>query len=180
MVTAFTETLSETLSLSDNFTRLSKGNILSGIFNIIYDRLISNVNSVVLSDGNTSTIKKYTGAFPESEVKDAGDGSKELFPILVVNSPNLSWEPFTLTKKNVNGTFVIDIYTTKAESSDRFIETIINSLETYRDTLGNVYGITFVNLESTDYDHVMRGKIKIHLRSCTFGFKYKFTKTAGT
>ena len=150
---------------------LTKSTVVNGVFEIIYDRL-ANVTSVTLADSSTSTIQTRTGAFPD---KDIDDSSK--YPILVVNSPNLSWEEFTFTKKQVNGTFSIDIYTTKAEASDLFIDAIINSIETYRNTLGNTYGLVFVNLESTDYDHVMREGIKIHMRSCSFNFKYKFTKT---
>ena len=173
-MTAETKTLSETLSLTDYYSKLSRATILGGVWDIIYDRMGS-VTAVALSDNTTSTIKTYTGAFPD---QDIDDNSK--YPILVVNSPNLEWEPFTLTKKNVNGTFMIDIYTKKSESADLFIDAIISAIETYRHTLGKTYGITFVNLESTDYAMEMRGKIKIHMRSCTFSFKYKFKKVGGT
>ena len=150
---------------------LSKSTIISGVFENIYDRL-ANVTSVTLSDATTSTIQTRTGAFPDKDIDD-----KSKYPILVVNSPDISWEEFTLTKKQVNGTFAIDIYTTKSESADLFIDAIINSIETYRAILSKTYGIGMVNLESTDYDMVMREGIKIHMRSCTFSFKYKFTKT---
>jgi hypothetical protein len=151
---------------------ISKSTVISGIFENIYDRL-ANITSVTLSDATISTIQTRTGAFPDKDIDD-----KSKYPILVVNSPDISWEDFTLTKKQVNGTFTIDIYTTKAETADLFVDAIINSIETYRATLSNTYRITFVNLESTNYDMVMRGKIKIHMRSCTFRFKYKFTKTS--
>jgi len=150
---------------------LSKSTVISGVWELIYDRMAS-VTSVTLSDATTSTIQTYTGAFPDKDID-----TKSKYPICVINSPELSWEEFTFTKKQVNGTFSIDIYTTKAETADLFIDAIINSIETYRNTLGNTHGLIFVNLESTDYDSIMRGKIKIHLRSATFSFKYKFTKT---
>ena len=151
---------------------ISKSTVITGIWENIYDRLNSGVTSVTLSDSSTSTIQIYTGAFPDSEID-----TKTSYPILVVNSPNLSWEDFTLTKKDVIGTFAIDIYTTKAESADLFLDAIIASIEAYRGTLSNTYRVTKVNLESTDSAQEMRGKMKIHMRSCTFGFKYKFTKT---
>ncbi|GAF97384.1 unnamed protein product [marine sediment metagenome] len=150
---------------------LSKNTVVTGVWELIYDRM-ADVKSVTLSDATTSTIQTYTGAFPDKDID-----TKSKYPICVINSPELSWEEFTLTKKQVNGTFAVDIYTTKAETADLFIDAIIDSIETYRETLGNTHGMIFVNLESTDYDNVMRGKIKIHMRSCTFGFKYKFTKT---
>jgi len=150
---------------------ISKSSVISDVFETIYDRL-TNVTSVTLSDSSISTIQTRTGAFPDKDIDE-----KSKYPILVINSPDISWEEFTLTKKTVNGAFVIDIYTTKAESADLFLDAIINSIETYRDTLSHTYGITNVNLESTDYDMAMRGKMKIHRKSCTFNFKYRFTKT---
>ena len=151
---------------------VTKASAISEIFEIIYDRISSTVTSVTLSDSSVSKIQTYTSAFPD---KDIDNSSK--YPICVINSPELSWEEFTLTKKNVNGTFIIDIYTTKAESADRFLEAIINAIETFRDTLSHTHSISFVNLESTDYDNVIRGEMKIHHRSANFAFKYKFNKT---
>ena len=151
---------------------LSKATVVAGVWELIYDRMVADVTLVTLKDASTSTIQTYTGAFPDKEID-----TKSKYPICIINSPDISWKDFTLTKKQVNGTFSIDIYTTKAESADLFIDAIINSVETYRETLGNTYGVVGVNLESTNYDMVQREKIKVHMRSCTFTFKYKFTKT---
>ena len=156
-------------------TALTKSTVLKNAWTNVYDRMVANVTTVTLTDATTSTIQTYTGSFPDEDID-----TKISYPILVVNSPELSWEDFTLTKKQVNGTITIDIYTTKSESADLFIDAIIESIETYRHTLGNTYKMVWVNLEDTDYDQVMRGKIKVHQRSCTFGFKFKFTKSTGT
>lgn len=151
--------------------QLSKSTIIQETFKTIWDRLNSDVTEVTLTDSSTVQVQTYTGSFPD---KDIDTSSK--YPILVINSPDIRWDELTFTKKQADGTFVVDIYTTKAESTDLFIDAIINSLETYRDTLRS-YGMTNVNLDNTDYDSVMRGKIKIHRKSCTFGFKYIFNKT---
>lgn len=151
---------------------LTKSTILKETWTNIYDRMVANVTSVTLSDATTSTIKTYTGSFPDKPLDEKTD-----YPILVVNSPELSWEDFTLTRKEVNGTITIDIFTTKLESADLFLDAITNSIETYRGTLKGSYYMDQVNLESTDYDHFTRGKMKIHMRSCTFAFKFRFTKT---
>ena len=150
---------------------LTKSTVVQAVFENIYDRMNSNVTSVTLSDNSTPTIQTYTGAFPDKDIDDLAK-----YPICVINSPNFSWEEFTFTKKEAQGTFSIDIYTTKAEAADKFIDAIIESIETYRTTLGT-YGMVFVNLQTTDYDMVMREALKVHMRSCTFSFKFKFTKT---
>jgi len=154
---------------------LTKSTVVQAVFGNIYDRMVADVTSVTLSDATTSTIQTYTSSFPDKDFD-----TKSNYPICVIESPNLSWEPFTLTKKQVLGTFTVEIYTTKAESADLFLDAIMNSIETYRDTLGNTDKMTFVNLQSTDYFQHMRGKMKVHMRSCTFGFRFQFTKVAGT
>ena len=156
-------------------TALTKSTVVQAVFGNIYNRMVADVTTVTLSDATTSTIQTYTGSFPDKDFD-----TKSNYPICVIVSPDISWEPFTLTKKQVVGTFTIEIYTTKAESADLFIDAIINSIETYRNTLGNTDKMTFVNLEGTSYDQMMRGKMKVHMRSCTFGFRFQFTKVAGT
>ena len=150
---------------------LTKATVSQAVFENVYDRLKASVTSVTLSDSSTSTIQTYTGAFPDQDIDD-----KSKYPILVVNSPDLSWEDFTLTKKQVNGTFSIDIFTTKAEASDVFMDAIISSIEGYRKNFRDL-GMVYINLEDTSYDHFQRDKIKVHMKSCTFSFKYRFQKT---
>jgi len=152
-------------------TTLTKATITQTVFENVYDRLKSDVTSVTLSDSSTSTIVTYASAFPDKPLDDKTD-----YPILVVNSPDLDWEDFTFTKKRANGSITIDILTTKAESADKFIDAIIESIETYRDNLRGAE-MQFVNLESTTKDEFFRGQIKVHVKSCTFTFKFVFTKT---
>ncbi|RLD42761.1 MAG: hypothetical protein DRI86_11095 [Bacteroidetes bacterium] len=129
------------------------------------------VSSVTLSDSTIQTIKFYSAAFPDREFDTKSD-----YPILIVNSPDIDWEDFTFTKKWLNGTITIDIFTTKAEAADLFIDAIINTIETNRKELRDA-GLVYINLESTSKDEFFRGKMKIHVKSCTFSFRYVFTKT---
>ena len=137
---------------------VTKSTIESDIFTLIYDRLESNVTSVTLTDSSTQTIQTRTSSFPDQLIDSKSD-----YPILVVNPLDLKWTDFTLTKKQVEGNFSIDIYTTKSESADRFRQAIIDSIETYRTTLKS-NGMDFVNLSGTDTDEVIRGGFKIHRR----------------
>ena len=153
-----------------------KSTVANSIYGIVYDRIKADVTSVTLADSSVVQIQTYTGAFPDQEID-----TKSKYPICIINSPELSWEDFSLTRKQVNGTFTIEIYTTKAESADLFLDAIINSIETFRGTLKNTDKMDFVNLESTDTDHIMRSSsMKIHLRSATFNFKFRFSKVVGT
>jgi len=150
---------------------LSKSTITQKIWENVYDRLKDNVSSVSITGSQTITIQTWTNSFPDKELDTKGD-----YPILVVNSPTISWEKFTFRKKQVNGNIVIDIYTTQSESADKFTDAIIDSIETYRDDLKDVR-ITDVVLDSTDRDSAFRGVFKVHLSSINFSFKYIFTET---
>lgn len=147
-----------------------KSTIIQTVFENFYDILLS-VTSVTLADSSTVTIQTYTSSFPDKEVD-----TKSVYPIMVINSPNINWSDFTLTKKWVNGTISIDIFTTKAEAADKLMDSIIDNIETNRDDL-KALGLMYINLESTSGDEFIRSKMKIHLKSCRFSFKYIFTKT---
>ncbi len=148
-----------------------KATIISDVFTLIYDRMVANVTSVEITGGTTVTIQTYTNSFPDKPLSTKSD-----YPILVVLSPQLNWKEFTFTKKEVEGTFAIEIYTTQNESADKLLDAIIESIETYRTDLRDD-GLSFVNLEGTDKDDFERDKINVHMRSAEFSFKYKFTKT---
>lgn len=150
---------------------ITKSTLCSSIYENFYD-ILATITSVTLKDNSTVTIQTYTSAFPD---KDIDDGKLD-YPIMIINSPNLSWTEFTFTKKWVEGTIAIDIFTTKAEAGDKFIDAINDKIETSRKTLRDL-GLLFVNLESTTKDEFFRGKVKVHVKSATFKFKFVFTKT---
>ena len=152
-------------------TALSKSTISQTVWENIYDRLNDNVSSVTITGSSTITIQTFTNNFPEKSLDKKGD-----YPIVVINPIEMDWKRLTFRKKQVSGTFVIDVYTTQTESADKFIDAIINSIETYRDDLKGI-NMFNVNLESTDSDNATRGSFSVHLRTCTFSFNYIFTET---
>jgi hypothetical protein len=72
------------------------------------------------------------------------------------------------------GSIVFEIYDTKAENVDSFIQEVINAIDSERKTLWNL-NVRFVNLNGMTQDHFMRDKVKVHLRSAEFTFQYSFT-----
>lgn len=151
---------------------LTKSTIIQNVFQNIYDRLKDNISSVNITGDVDVTIQTWTNSFPDKSLDEKGD-----FPILVINSPDINWEKLTFRKNQVNGTITIDIYTTQSESADKFLDAIIDSIETYRDDLKTVR-MTNIILDSTDRDSAFRGAFKVHVASATFSFKYIFTETA--
>ena len=152
-------------------TALSRSTIIQKVWENIYDRLKDNVATVTITGSTNVTIQTYTNSFPTGVVDSKSD-----YPILIVNSPQISWERQTLNKKRCEGSFSVDIYTTQSESCDKFIDAIVESIESYRDDLKGVKMYN-VNLESTDKDQAQRGAFNVHMATCTFNFKYLFTET---
>jgi len=153
-------------------TTPQRSTILQTVWGNFYDRIKDNVSSVSITGSVTVNIQTYTNFFPEKQIDEKGD-----YPILVVNSPDMDWERLTFRKKTANGTITIDIYTTQTESADKFLDAIIDSIETYRDDLKENANLFDVNVESTSSDNATRGAFSVHLRSVTFGFKFQFTET---
>jgi len=149
---------------------INKKNIETDIWNLIYNRT-KTVTSITNSDDSTQTIQTYASSFPDNKID-----SKSTYPIVIVNPLDMNWTDFTQTKKQVNGTFTIDVYSTKSESADRFRQAIIEAIETYRETLRGL-GMDFVNLDNTLADSVNRGGFKVHLRSAIFSWRFRITKT---
>ena len=153
---------------------ISKATYISNIWKNFYD-ILSNattgVKTVTLADASTQTVQTYTGSFPDSEANQ-----RSSYPILVIETPTISEDDFTLTKSNVEGTITIEIYTTKSESAELFLDAIRDKIETNKDDLANL-GLKPLRVDSNDNDSFMRGEIKLHFKSITFKFNYRYTKT---
>ncbi len=149
---------------------INKSSFLPDIWEAFYDRMAS-VTIVTLDDETTPTIQTRTSTFPDTEIDAKSD-----YPILVVNSPSCPTEPFTFGKSEVPGTIRIEVYATKAETSDMFLAEIMDKVETYKDDFATL-GLKRIDVDSTDSDMFMRGEIKVHMRAAIFSFKYKYSKT---
>jgi hypothetical protein len=151
-------------------TEISKTNIIENTWKNFRDRL-SSLGSVSITGGTNVSVQTFVSSFPDNSVDTKSD-----YPILVVEPPKISTESFTLGKDQVNGTITVEIYTNQAESADKFMSKIIDSIETFRDDLAGV-GLHNIQIDSTDSDHVQRDQIKIHVRRTTWNFKYRFSRT---
>lgn len=144
---------------------------MANMFKTVKDRMASAVTTVTLANSDTFTVQTYTSSFPDKQIDD-----KSSYPILITNPVEITWEDFTFTKKYVQGTFTIDIYSTNSEASDLFLDDMVDSIETFRDDF-YALGVHMVDLDSTNSDSVLRGGFKVHLRSATFSFRFYFTRT---
>lgn len=142
--------------------QISKSSVIENIFKNFYD-LVSAITGF-------STI--VYPAFPDITMDQKSD-----YPIIIINSPEISWDTLTFGKSLLEGSLTIDIYTTSAKTSDQYTSDISDKIETSKYTLAGV-GLRQINLSGTTTDMAEHGKIKVHLKSLTFGYKFYFTKTS--
>ena len=142
-------------------TAIDKSTIISNIYKNFYDL-------VVAISGFTSIVYP---TFPDV-VKD----SKDDYPIVIINSPEIDWSTFTFGKGIVEGEIMVDIYTNTPSETDSKASAVSNKIETSKYVLAQV-GLKDINLSRTSSDNVNTGKIKIFIKSLPFTFKYYYTKT---
>ena len=152
-------------------TTVTKSSLIDNISKNFYDRLKANVTTVTLVDTSVITIQTYARAYNDTLLT-----SNSNYPVLIVDSPKISTERFTSGKSQVDGTIDIEIYSTSSEASDKFLSSIINSIETFRDDLLPT-GLKNIQIQSTDSDFANKGGFKVHLRRVVFSFKYYYTTT---
>ena len=152
-------------------TSVEKSTAVENIWKEFFDRVKSQVTTVEITGSNTITVQNYVSSFPDQLID-----SKTDYPILVVETPSLVGDSFTMTKDKIEGTISLSIYTNQGESADKFLSKIIDSIETYKYDLRGA-GLSQVKLDSTDSDMVTRDAIKVHMRQSSFKFKFHYTKT---
>ena len=133
--------------------------------------MTSNVTTITLTDSSTQSVKTYTSSFPDSDIDSSSD-----YAILIVESPKLTTSNFTFTKDWIEGSIVINVFATKSEAADKFMDDILDSIETNKDNL-RALGLMMIELEETDKDPFFRGDLKIHSEWARFRFKYTYTHT---
>jgi hypothetical protein len=140
---------------------VAKDTIIENIYKNFYD-LISAIS------GFTSIVYP---SFPEVVITN-----KSSYPIVVINSPEISWDQHTFGSNVAECSVSVEIYTTSAATTDQYASDVHNKMEISKGALSAV-GIRQLNLESTDTNFEEAGKIKVHQKNLNFKFKVYFSKT---
>lgn len=140
---------------------VDKSTIFENVHRNFYDLItaISGFSSIVYAE------------FPSKVLDAKGD-----YPIVIVNPADVNWDTFTFGKNLLEGTIDIDIYTTTPKECDEKSSDINIAIENGKDDLATV-GLRQVNLSGTTNDMIPQGKIKVHVRTLTFAYKFYFDKT---
>ena len=154
-------------------TTIAKATYSDNIWKNFFDLIKDQVTSLYINSSiGTSTIKVYTTSFSDNEFDEKTD-----YPVIVVETPTINTEQLTMGKTNVKCTLDIEIYASQKETCSKFFDKINNTVETYKSTLRN-QGIRFLELDSSEYQHYQRGKIKIHMKKSRWSFEYVYDRTA--
>lgn len=135
----------------------------------IFENIHRNFYDLITAISGFSTI--VYAEYPSKVLDAKGD-----YPVIIVNPANLSWDTFTFGKNMLEGTVDIDIYTNTPKETDEKSSDINIAIEEGKTDLADV-GLRQVRLDSTTNDVVLQGKIKVHIRTLTFAFKFYFDKT---
>ena len=139
---------------------ISKSTILENVFKIFYDDLA------------TLTSFSIYPAFPYKDIS-----SKSSYPIMVLESPDVSWENFTIKRKKVSGSIDFEINTTDAKTCDQFASDAINHIETQTRNL-RTEGLINVQLEGMSKSIEQKGELNIHNKIITWSFEFIFDKSS--
>ena len=140
---------------------VSKATIFENIYKNFYDLIVA-------ISGFTTIV------YPE--FPDVNLTAEASYPIVIIDSPEIDWQPFTLGKGVVEGTIDITTHTVIPKTTDEYASDISDKVETSKGTLAGV-GLHDVQLDTTDKDVVPQGDIKVHFKTLTFRYKFYFTKT---
>jgi len=150
---------------------VSKSTRAEDIWKLFHDRLVSQVTSVTIAGSTTVTIQRVDSSYNDSDF-----GSKSNFPIITIETPIFEDTNLTLSKEKTTGKITVEVYTTQAESAEKFSSSILNAVETYKTILSD-NGLKNVHGSLTDSDFAEHGKIKVHVRRMDFSFDFFYTKT---
>jgi hypothetical protein len=133
-----------------------------------YDTLKNNVTSVTVQGAGTITIQNYVAAYTDKMLD-----SKTNYPIMVINSPEFSFNPLTFKSKETTARIEIEIMTTSAQSADKFKDLIQKTIRDNETTLSQ-YGIAELELDDTASAFYERGNINVHSRKLVWRFNFAF------
>ena len=151
---------------------VSKNTLSKNIWQNFYQLISDNVKTVTVNakSGGTSTIrvKRYT-----SSNSDIALDSKNDYPIIVINTPEIEYSALTFKKTMVTGAITVEVYVPNSEASTAFID-LINS--TIQSNLSDLWDVELeeLYLDDSASSSFERGSLKIHQKQVTWRFEYIF------
>ena len=153
--------------------RVIKTNKEGTIWKNFKEIIEENVVSTIIAGNITVTIKSITNEFPFTQIENSA-----IYPIIVIETPSLPTENLTFKKEKVNGSINISVYTNQAQSAEAFLSLISDAIDSKKHVLSEL-GIKQIQKGETTGDMVVRGGMKIHVKTISIEFKCGYIKEVG-
>ncbi len=134
------------------------------VFSQVWHKVFTTI--ATLSDPSGKT-KWVFSAHPEFDIDET-----ESYPIIVIPSIDISYDPLTFTNiKRGPLTVTIEIYSTNSAQMDTIADNVADKMETSEEAF-MASGITVMKLNDTSYDFFSRNSQRVHLKTFTYEFQY--------
>jgi hypothetical protein len=159
--------VTETINSSAYVLGITKSKVFSSLYKIFYHIISQNVTDT----HSPARSKWWYPAFPDNLIDN-----KDSYPIIVINSPEVNWEKFTMHQKWNMCEIDIEAHVTKQSELDDLADQIVDAVESKYTTFRDIK-IRMVNLDNTETNHVIRDQITIHSKVLTFTCQFSFTRS---
>ena len=148
--------------------QITQDSLTTSSWRNFYDLMKNNVTSVTVTGIGAVTIQNYVAAYTDKMLD-----SKTSYPILIVNSPEFSFNPLTFRSKETEARVEIEILCNQAVTADQFKDRIQKIIRDNEATL-RALGMDEVELEDTASEFFTRGNINVHSRKLVWRFRFAF------
>jgi|LSQX01.3.fsa_nt_gb serine protease inhibitor ecotin len=148
--------------------QITQDSLTTSSWRNFYDTLKNNVTSVTVTGIGAVTIQSYVASYTDKMLD-----SKTSYPILIVNSPEFSFNPLTFRSKETEARIEVEILCNQAVTADLFKDRIQKVIRDNESTLRG-YGMDEVELDDTASAFYTRGNINVHSRKLVWRFKFAF------
>ena len=140
---------------------ITKAALFSSIYKLFYTTINTN-----LANPHVAGTHYIFPAFPLNKIDDS-----DTYPLMVIESPNISEEEFTFTETEYEATLDIYYYGTSAKDVDDYKDKLINCIEDRTKSVFEANGIEFLKMEASPTENFDHGAVRGHLFRMSFTMK---------
>lgn len=140
---------------------ITKAALFSSIYKLFYTTINTN-----LTNPHVAGTHYIFPAFPLNKI-----GESSLYPLLVIESPDVSEEEFTFSETEYTASLDISYFGTSAKNVDDYKDKLINCIENRTKTVFEANGVEFLMMESSPTTPFEHGAVKGHTFTMTFTMK---------
>lgn len=161
-------TVQKTVAASAYLLGIQRESMNSDLYKVIYTLL----NKYVSDTQVPARAKWMYPAYPDKDIESGAIS----YPIIILNSPEASWEKLTLDWKNSNFRLDVEIFSTKTKDIDILADEVKYAMLQMQMPLRDLE-IYFVNLDNEDGSFIAHQGIRVHIKRLGFTMKFKFSRT---